>query len=590
LSRVRSNRLAIALLLACAVLICLSPILRNGFVSYDDPDYVIRNPAVSRGLSWRLLAWAFTTPYANNWHPLTWISHAADCTLFGMAPAGHHLTSLLLHAANAALLFLWLSAATGFLARSAFVALAFGLHPLHVESVAWVAERKDVLCGFFFLLALIAYTRYAKAPSPGRYLWVMAALVLALLSKPMATTLPLLLLIADRWPLQRAEPWRRLVREKIPMFAISAAAAAATLWAQLVGGAVAGFQGLPAGLRIENALVSYAAYLGKTIWPVNLAVFYPFPMHGIPLWRIAAASTLLLAISCLAWRTRRDHPWIAAGWVWFVVMLLPVIGLVQAGMQAMADRYLYLPMIGLLFAITWELARLRAAQWAAPFALAACAAVSWHQIPFWRDGIALWSHTLAVTTDNFVAHDNLGVELDALGRPEDALRQYREALRIQPGDRIGEGNYAQANFAQGERLFTAGQRDAALGAFREGLRHRPANALAHSYVAAILTQQNQLTAAIGEFRAALALDPKLARAQMGLGVALARSGQMEAAVFALQESVRDDPSSVEAHYDLGLIEAALGKRDEAVRSFDRALRLDPEYAPARAARSELSRR
>jgi tetratricopeptide (TPR) repeat protein len=583
------SRVALAFALAGVVLLGFSPVLHNGFVGYDDPDYVTQNPQVAAGLSWRLVAWAFTTAHASNWHPLTWISHALDCSLFGLAPAGHHFTSLLLHAANTALLFLWLSAATGFLGRSAFVALAFGLHPLHVESVAWVAERKDVLSAFFSLLALLAYISYAREPSPRRYALVAFAFIAGLLSKPMVVTLPVLLLAIDRWPLKRTEPWRRLIVEKLPLLLLSGMSAVVTLWAQRAGGSVAALNALPFELRNQNAGFAYLAYIGKTLWPVNLAVFYPFPMHGLAPWKLALTSLVLPAVGWLAWRTRRGHPWIAVGWIWYVVALLPVIGLVQVGMQAMADRYVYIPMIGLLIPIVWELARLPMAKWAAPLVLAALAALSWRQISFWRDGVTLWTHALAATSDNFVAHDNLGVELDALGRHEEALAQYRETLRIAPGDRNGESNYAQASFAKGERLFTAGQPDDALAAFREGLRYRPANALAHSYVGAILTERGDLPGAMTEFRQALAIDPTLARAYMGLGVALARSGRTADAERALQQSVAHDPSSVEANFDLGLIEAALGKRAEAIASLDRALRIDPNYAPAREARAMLSR-
>ncbi len=589
MARVAANRAAISLAIAAGVLVCFLPALRNGFVGYDDPDYVTRNPQVIAGLSWRLVTWSFTTAHASNWHPLTWISHALDCSLFGLAPAGHHLTSLLLHAANAALLFLWLSGATGLRGRSAFVALAFGLHPLHVESAAWVAERKDVLSAFFLLLALLAYTRYARRPSVLGYAWVAAAFAAGLLAKPMVITLPPLLLAIDRWPLKRSEPWSQLIVEKLPLAALSALSAAMTLWAQHAGGSVAALGALPLGLRAQNAAFSYVAYLGKMLWPVNLAAFYPFPQRGIAAWQVAAALALLAALSWLAWHTHRTHPWIAAGFTWYAVTLIPVIGLVQVGMQAMADRYMYIPMIGVLIAIAWECAKAPAARWAAPFALLALAAVTWHQIPFWHDGVTLWTRAIEVTHDNFVAHDNLGVELDALGRHDEALAEYRETLRIEPGDRNGEANYAQASFAKGERLFTAGHADGALDAFREGLRYRPANALAHSYAGAILTDRGDLPAALAEFRRALTLDPTLARAYMGMGVALARAGRTADAERAMLQSVARDASSVEANFDLGLIEAALGKQADAIAALDRALRIDPNYAPAREARAALSR-
>ncbi|HKE30072.1 MAG TPA: tetratricopeptide repeat protein [Bryobacteraceae bacterium] len=569
---------------------CFWPALQNSFVGYDDPDYVTRNPMVSAGWSWRLFPWAFTTALSSNWHPLTWVSHALDCSLFGLAPQGPHLTSLVFHAANSALLFLWLAGATGFCWRCAFVALAFGLHPLHVESVAWVAERKDVLSAFFFFLTLLAYTGYARRRGAGRYVLVAVLYTAALLSKPMVVTLPLLLLVLDRWPLARREPWHRLVLEKLPLLALSAASSAVTIWAQRAGGSVAALDTLPLALRAENATYSYLAYIGKTLWPVNLAAFYPFPFNGVAAWKVASATGVLAGFALVAWIARRTHPWIASGWIWYAVMLFPVIGIVQVGMQAMADRYMYLPMIGLLIPIAWELSRFSATRLAAPLALAALAAVSWQQISYWHDGITLWTHALAVTQDNFVAHDNLGVELDARGRADEALDHYRETLHIRPQDRNGQLNYAQASFAKGERLFNSGHQVEALGAFRDGLRYRPGNALAHSYTGAILTESGNLDGAIQEFHQALGIDPNLASAYIGLSVALARTGRLAEAERTLQQCVARNNSSIEAFYNLGLIEAAQGKRAGAIAAMERALRIDPNYAPALAALKALSRR
>ncbi len=468
------------------------------------------------------------------------------------------------------------------------MALAFGLHPLRVESVAWVAERKDVLSAFFFFLALMAYTRYARQPSLARYLCLAALFVAALLAKPMAATLPLLLLILDWWPLRRSEPWTRLIAEKLPLLALSAASAAVTIWAQRAGGALAGLQALPWNLRNQNAGFSYLAYIAKMLWPVKLAALYPFPLHGVEAWKLTLTSFALPAIGLLAWRAGRNHPWIGAGWLWYVIALLPVIGLVQVGMQAMADRYTYIPAIGLVIPVAWEAARVPGAKWAALAVLAAMAALSWQQIAYWRDGVTLWTHALAVTRANFIAHDNLGVELDALGRHDEALDQYRETLRIEPGDRNGETNFAQASFAKGERLFQSGHADLALAAFRDGLRYREDNAPAHSYVGAILTERGDLTAGMAEFRRALALDPNLARAYMGLGVALARAGNTQAAERALEQSTARDANSAEAWFDLGLVEAALGKREKAVAALDRSLRIDPANRVARDAREQLA--
>jgi tetratricopeptide (TPR) repeat protein len=564
------------------------PVLRNGFVGYDDDEYVTRNPRVNTGLTRENVTWAFTAAHSNNWHPLTWMSHQLDSSLFGLAPAGHHAVNLLFHAANTVLLFLWLSGMTNAPGRSAFVALIFGLHPLHVESVAWIAERKDVLSAFFALLALLAYTQYARKPGAGRYLAVAALLALGLMAKPMLVTLPVLLLVLDWWPLGRGP---RII-EKLPLFMLSGLCGAATLWAQRQGGAVADVGGLPPAMRLANAAVSYVRYLWKMVWPVDLAVFYPFPFRGIPAWMVAASVVALVGISALVFAARRERPWLAAGWCWYVVTLLPVIGIVQVGMQSMADRYMYVPMIGPLIAIVWESARLNwpVATAAAVLVAIGCGILSWRQIPVWKDGLTLFSHALAVTGDNFVAHDNLGVELDRRGRAEEALAHYRETLRIKPGDRNGESNLSQASFAKGERLFNEGKSDEAFASFEESLRFRPSSALAHAYLGQILLQRRELGPATARFRTALQMDPKLVRAHVGLGVALAQAGQDVEARRSFEQAVRYDPSNIEARFDLGLVLAALGERSDALRQFEEILRTKPDYAPAREARAALTTR
>ena len=563
------------------------PTLRNGFTGYDDPDYVTGNPHVNTGLSQANFVWAWTGAHAGNWHPLTWLSHMADCSMFGLAPAGHHLVSLLLHIANVLLLFLWLSSATGARGRSALVALLFGLHPVHVESVAWVAERKDVLSTLFLMLALLAYSRYVRNPGVTRYAVVAALFAAGLLCKPMLVTLPLLLLVVDWWPLRR--PFS--LREKVPLLVLSALSCAVTVWAQQRGGTIAAMDQLPFGMRLSNAAVSYVRYIGKTLWPARLAVFYPFP-QTIPVWTVAGSVLVLAALSWLVFRQRTRHPWLAAGWCWYVLALLPVIGLVQVGMQAMADRYLYVPMAGLLIALVWELQNrlpTRISVPAAAIAAAACAVLTWSQVQVWKNGVTLFAHAIAVTESNFVAHDNLGVELDRAGRPEEALAQYREAVRIRPGDRNSEANYSQANFAAGERLFAQGKLDQSLALFQEGLRHNSRQALAHTYVGLILTQQHHLAEAIHELRIAVAIDPTLARAHMGLGVALAWSQQPVEAARAFQESLRYDSANAEGYYDLGLVQTVLGQPAEARQSFDAALHLRPDFNAARQARAELGK-
>jgi len=582
----RASSILWAIAIGAIVLVVFLPTVRNGFTGYDDPEYVTANPHVNTGLSWENARWALTAAHSSNWHPLTWLSHALDCTLFELAPAGHHGTSLVLHAINAALVFLWLAGATGRLGLSACVALVFGLHPLHVESVAWVSERKDVLSTLFWLLALIAYTAYARKGGMARYCLVAALLAAGLLAKQMPVTMPMLLLVLDWWPLERGV---RLV-EKLPLLAISAMAAAAAIWAQRMGGAVSTLEQLPLGLRLENAAVSYVRYLGKMAWPVDLAVFYPMPPHGIPVWQAAASVAAIAAISAGAFAVRRRHPWLLAGWCWYVITLAPVIGIVQVGMQAMADRYTYVPMIGIAMAVVWEVGD----RWPRPAAvvgvaaLAAMAVLSWRQIAVWQDGVSLFTHAIAVTTDNFVAHDNLGVELDRRGRADEALEQYRETLRIKPGDRNGEANYAQASFAKGERLYSARHAAEALAMFREGLRYRPRNAMAHSYVGLILTEQNQLGAAAAEFRRAIEIDPRLTRAHLGLGAAMARAGDAAGARRSFQDAVRSDPGNFEARFDLAVVDEATGRLREAQESYDAALGIKPDSIEAKEGRARVA--
>ncbi len=576
------------------MLLTFSPVLTNGFTGYDDPDYVTGNGHVNTGLTWPNVVWAFTAPHASNWFPLTWISHQLDCALYGLAPTGHHVTNLFLHVTNMFLLFLWLDWCTGFRARSAWVAMAFGIHPLHVESVAWVAERKDVLSTLFAMLTLLTYTCYVRRPRMGTYLMVAAFLTAGLLSKQMLVTLPFLLLLLDWWPLARTDPWRRRTLEKLPLMALAGLSAAAAIWAQRSGGSLAALDRLPLGLRTANAIVSYLGYIGKTLWPINLAAFYPFP-RAIPVWALTSSAAVLLSITWLAFRTRARRPWLAAGWSWYLLTLLPVIGVVQVGQQSMADRYMYIPMIGLLIATVWQAAefchgsrvRIASASAAGGAVLAIWAMLSWRQARVWKDGLTLFTHAIAVTGDNFVAHDNRGVELDRLGRFDEALAEYRETLRIEPGDRNGEENFAQASFAQGERLLGQGKLDSALSAFREGLRYRPRNALAHSEAGQILTRENQPGAAIAEFREALRIAPSMARAYLGLGAALAQLGRIAEAKEAFQNSVRSDSSMIEAHYDLGLVCAAQGQKQEALAAFDQALRVQPDYGPALAGRAQI---
>jgi tetratricopeptide (TPR) repeat protein len=494
-------------LLAVLVLAAFAPVLGNGFVGYDDPDYVTANPHVNTGLTAANFRWALTAAHANNWHPLTWMSHALDWSLYGSNPRGHHLTSLVLHIANTVLLFLWLSNATGYLGRSAFVAAIFGVHPAHVESVAWVAERKDVLSAFFGLCSLLAYTWYGRRPSMGRYVSVAVLFACSLASKQTLVVLPLVLLGVDIWPLRRKEPVTRLVAEKIPLFVLSILAACTALWAQHAGGALVESGQLPTALRLENSALSFVRYLGKIVWPSRLAVFYPYPADGITPSLVVASALAIVAITVAVIVLRREHAWLAFGWSWYVLTLLPVVGIVQVGMQAMADRYLYLSMIGVLIAVAWELGSLPVSRALAIAAVGICAVLTWQQVHVWHDSVALFRHATAVTDGNYVAHDNLGVELDRLGRADEALAEYRAAIRVRPGDRHAEYNYGQAVFAKGEIALRGGRYADASALFEEGLLHQPGNVAALTFLGIAQAIQGEPNHALECFDRALRLDP-----------------------------------------------------------------------------------
>ena len=464
------RKLVLGLLLVVVTLALYNPVSRNGFVNFDDDRYVTDNPQVQAGLRWSTISWAFTSFDQANWHPLTWLSHALDCQLFRLNPVGHHYTNVLLHAANALLLFLILQWFTGYTARSLMVAALFALHPLNVESVAWVAERKNVLSMFFFLLAVAAYGWYVRKPSVARYLAVAALFGMGLMSKPMVITLPLVLLLLDYWPLGRsvwgrapahvqaerssaaAPPLWKLCLEKLPLLALSALSAMVTMMAQGAGGAVLSSAAHDPWLRLENVVVSYELYLEKAVWPFRLAVLYPYP-HALRAWEVAASAVVLLAVTVAVLKNRK-HRALVAGWLWFLGTMIPMIGLIQVGNQAMADRYAYLPLIGVFVMIVWA-----AAEWArnrqlsgkllAPVGLTvlfALAAVTHIQLSYWHDDFTLWSRVLAVTRNNFVAENNFGNALIRQGRPNEAIIHFRAAAALEPGDSASQlnlGIYAQ---------------------------------------------------------------------------------------------------------------------------------------------------
>lgn len=538
---------SICLLLAALVWIVFGQTLQQKFVNFDDDAYVYQNPMVKGGLTPAAVAWAFTHKHQDNWHPLTSLSHILDCQLYGLNAGGHHFTSVLLHGATAILLFLVLRWMTAALWPSALVAALFAIHPLRVESVAWISERKDVLSGFFFVLTLGAYLRYVRRPnSLLRYLLVLFLFGLGLMSKPMLVTLPFVLLLLDYWPLRRfPEPAhfpipRRLLLEKIPLLALSAVSCVITLRVQ--SEAIHGAQVVPMTLRIENAIVSAAAYLAQMVYPANLALCYPYPINGLPPWQIALALLVLVAVSAAAVYWRNPRPWLLTGWLWYLGMLVPVAGLIQVGGQARADRYTYLPQIGVYLLLTWTLVEL-GERWrnrrlvlvgGAAAALAILAACARTQTGYWRNSESLWTRALACTSNNALAESNLASLLYQEGQLNEALAHGQKALEIQP-DNVG------ANNCVGFVLLEKGHVDEAIAHFQTALRARPDYAPAHSNLGMALFQLGRVDEAIAHFRNALEADPTEADIHNNLGAALVKTGQFEEAVAHYQKALELRP-------------------------------------------------
>jgi len=535
----------VCLFLVAAVWVVFGQTLRHEFVNYDDRFYISDNPAILHGLSANGIVWAFTHYVNVNWTPLAVISHMLDCQLYGVHAGGHHLTSVLLHAFSAIALFLALKAMTRALWRSAFVAAVFAIHPLHVESVAWVAEWRDVLSGLFFMLTLGAYVRYVRQPSLlGRYVIVVLMLALGLMSKPMVVTLPLVLLLLDNWPLKRFSqpsgslkiPWH-LIIEKLPLLALSGLTCVVTLFAQ-----ERAIVSLPPGERIGNALVSYVAYIGQMICPMGLAVYYPYPGGGLAFGKVLAASVLLLAVTVTAVMVWQRQPWFLVGWLWYLGMMIPVIGVIQSGMQARADRYTYLPQIGLYILLTWAAVELTASwrnrRWllggGALTILVILMACARQQTAYWRNSETLWTHVLACTSNNSVAHNDLGNAFLQQGRTEEAIAQFQEALVIDPDN---------ANFQ-----YNLGN------AFR---------------------RQGNVSEAVVQFQKALALNPQLAEAHYNLANAFLQSGRAEEAIAQFREALAAKPGYLEALNNLAFVlatcpQASLRNGSEAVKLAERA--------------------
>jgi len=584
------TELLLAAALAVASLAVYGQVIGHQFINLDDDTYIRENRMVIGGLTLKGIAWAFTTFYDSNWHPLTWLSHMVDSQIFGPNAGGHLLVNALTHVANTLLLFLFLKRVTGASWRSAIVAALFALHPLHVESVAWAIERKDTLSTFFGLLSLLAYARYAEAPSWKRYMLVALWLGLGLMAKPTLVTWPFVLLLLDYWPLRRlewqpadgigrfAKAWVPLIREKLPLFCLVAASMIVTYLAQSYAGTRA-FVEASFLLRLSNALAAYGKYLFLTVWPSGLAVNYPLLPEGVPVWQVAGAVVLLLAITAIAIREARKRPYLITGWLWFLGTLVPVIGLVQVGGgRAMADRYYYIPSIGLFMAIIFGLADLAVAWRIGRVTIAAVSAIvllilsslTVLQVSRWRDSITLFEWTLSVTSNNALIHNQLGVILNRQGKHDEAVAHFTEALRIKP-------DYFHALANMGWALGQQGKAAEAMSFLQRALTVRPDSADTHRQLGLILARQGKNDDALREFVKA---NPNDFDIRVRLGETLTRQGKLSEAIAQLNEALRIKPDNADVHNNLGLLLLMTGQPEKSLPHFSAALRLKPDLAVA----------
>jgi hypothetical protein len=588
----RKRILFFCLFLAIGTSAIYSSVARHPFVDFDDQYYVTQNGHVQSGLNWQTFLWSFNIGYAQNWHPLTWLSHALDCQLYGLNPGGHHLTNVLFHVLNVVILFLLLLWATGAMWRSLLVAALFALHPLNVESVAWVAERKNVLSTFFFLLALGAYGWYARSPNVKRYLVLTILFALGLAAKPMVITLPFVLLLMDFWPLHRIEGWptpavpnrkgrrnasqaelsfgqapfTRLIQEKLPLLALSIGSAVITVIAQRTV-SIRSLEQFPMGVRLQNVICAYALYVWKAFVPSRLAPFYPYSGHGFPLWQLGTAALFLVATSALVWKQRFARRYLVTGWLWYLGTLVPVIGLVQVGDQAMADRYAYIPLLGIFVMVVWS-----AADWAerkqinlqlrvatAVLILAVLSFQTWRQIRYWRSEYDLWSHELEVAPDNPLAISNLGDALNKMGRAEDAVPLLEKSAKLLPWDPVRHGNLA-VGLVGCDRLQDAiPEYETAIS-----LTSDPAMQ-SHFYdsLAAVYDALGDYTKVRESYRQALKVTPDH-------GAAMTQW---------LTQSVAAQPSAPR-YVQLGILLQETGRPSEARAAYQQALKLDPNLAEA----------
>ena len=592
----KTIQIAICIILVVATFAVYWQVLDHEFLNYDDKEYVINNWNVKAGLTSESITWAFTTSHFSNWHPMTWLSHMLDYQLYGSHPKGHLLTNLLIHIANVLLLFIVLLRMTGALWQSGFVAALFALHPFNVESVAWISERKNVLSTLFWLLTIWSYARFVEKPGPKRYGLTALFLMVGLMAKPMLVTLPFVLLMLDFWPLGR---WRilpeneknndskegvkfsKLIWEKIPFFIIVVGSFIVTFIVQKGGGALKAMEDNSLSARIANAMVSYVTYLGKTFWPSGLSVFYPHPSNTLPVWKAYVCVALLMVITLVAVRWIRRTPYLAFGWFWFLGTLVPVIQIVQTGAHAMADRYTYIPIIGLFIMVAWGLPDLLA-RWnhreKAPVIFAGLLiplmVVTWNQVGHWKDSITLFKHAISVTDNKYsdlaLTHNNLGIAQEEKGRLSEAIAQYRTAMKIKPDFALPHNNL-------GNILFASQKTEEAITYYKSALQLSPDYAMAHSNLGIALEEKGEFEEAIAHYREAVRLEPNLVLAHYNLGIVLKEKGELEEAIFHYRAAIKFKPDFVLAHINLGNVLLAIQKTDEAITHYRFAIKINPNH-------------
>ena len=587
-----SARRRMILILALLAIAAVAPYWQtrsHEFIHYDDKPYVWDNPIVLGGVTVDGIKWAFTALFASNWHPITWLSHMVDCSLFVQGDGrqwagGHHLVNVLIHLLNTQLVFGVLQALTKAPWRSALVAGLFAVHPLHVESVAWIAERKDVLSTMFGLLAIMGYVGYVQRPSLARYLLIVVLFGLSLMSKPMLVTLPCVLLLLDYWPLgrlQRASVFK-LLTEKLPLLAMSIGSSVITVIAQKTGGSVYPLEAYPMGQRLANVAVAYVQYIAKMFWPVELAVMYPLP-DSWPAPMVFLSALVLIVISVLVWVLRRKRPHLLMGWLWFLGTLVPVIGLFQVGLQSMADRYTYVPMIGLFIMIAWAIpapvsdqrtGTRAAVSTIAAAVLALLAHRAWVQTSYWHDTMKLFDRTLALTEKNHIALTMRGYVLEEQGNYEQAIAEYRKVLKFQKNFRATWFNLANC-------LVQLGRPEESIPYYKTAIELMPKIALSHHNLGVAYLRLNRLDDAAGSFREALRLNPMYADPHFNLGLTLTRQMKIDEAIGEFRQAVELSPRSYDAHAQLGIALAMQDRIDEAIASFEEALRLRPDSEDAK---------